>query len=105
MPKFTLEQSSTEILSPHGGPVLVGEYPNTYSGLKDSLSEIPLHHGVSHMDMLRTGIGLLCLGKSDFEAVADMRENEFFKLSSGIKRVLSESRLRQRYDEYSLILT
>ena len=105
MSKFILEQSSTETLSSHGGLILVGEYLNTYSGLENSLSEIPLHHGVSHMDMLRTGIGLLCLGKSDFEAVADRREDEFFKLSLGISRVLSESRLRQRYDEYSQILT
>lgn len=104
MPKFKLEQSPTEVYSSHGGLALIGRYL-LHAELQDFLKELPPCLGASHMDVLATGIGLLSLGKSDFAAVENFREDDFFKLSLNIKWVLSESRLRQRYDEAAQILT
>ena len=44
-------------------------------------------------------IGLLCLGKPDFEAIEAFREDEFFRQALGLKKVPSEGTLRQRLDE------
>jgi len=50
---------------------------------------------------IKSYIGLLCLGKSDFEAVENVRGDRFFKESLGIDHVPSSARLRQRLDEYA----
>ena len=44
-------------------------------------------------------IGLLCLGKPDFEAIEAFREDEFFRQALGLKKIPSEGTLRQRLDE------
>ena len=54
---------------------------------------------VSHPDVLTAMIGLLCLGKPDFEAIEAFREDEFFRRALGLKKVPSEGTLRQRLDE------
>ena len=54
---------------------------------------------IAHSDVLRSMIGLLCLGKSDFEAITAFAEDDFFRLSLGLKEVPSEPTLRQRLDE------
>jgi hypothetical protein len=54
---------------------------------------------VSHADVVTAMIGLLCLGKPDFEAIEAFREDEFFRRALGLKKVPSEGTLRQRLDE------
>jgi hypothetical protein len=54
---------------------------------------------VSHGDVLTAMIGLLCVGKPDFEAIEAFREDEFFRQALGLKKVPSEGTLRQRLDE------
>ncbi len=56
---------------------------------------------ISNIDLLRSYLGLLCIGKSDYEAITGMRDDEYFKTSLGIKKVPSAERLRQRFDEDS----
>lgn len=55
---------------------------------------------ISHGDNVLAMIGLLCQGKSDFEAINahDTESDEFFRLALGIKQVPSEPTLRQRLD-------
>jgi hypothetical protein len=43
-------------------------------------------------------IGLLCLGKPDFDAIEPFREDEFFAQSMGVKLLPSSPTLRQRMD-------
>jgi len=53
-------------------------------------------------DIMRTYLGLLCQGTTDFEAVKQMQEgdDEFFRYAIGIKTAIpSAERLRQRMDE------
>ena len=56
---------------------------------------------VSHRDVLASYIGLLCLGKSDYEAIEAYREDTFFYEALGLEQVPSEATLRQRMDEHA----
>ncbi len=93
------EQSDTEIYASHAGLVVAGPIINRHSGLKKRLKSIPLRHGIAHIDLVRTYLGLLCQGKNDFEAVEGIRKDPFFQQALGIGRVPSSARLRQRFDE------
>ena len=59
---------------------------------------------ISHTDIIRSMLGLLCLGKSDYEAISTMRNDDYFKQSLGIKNVPSAERLRQSLDEDAEVL-
>ncbi len=99
MRRFIIEQSDAEFTS-HSGLALVGMALNSYGGLPEVVDrEVPLRHGITHSDVLRAYIGLLCLGKSDFEAVSNVREDRFFAEALGIATVPSEVTLRQRFDD------
>ncbi len=99
MPKLKLEQSKTETYTGHAGTVLVGECLNKYGKLEEISAQLGPGGEVSNADLIRTSVGLLAQGKSDFEAVENVRNDKVFKLSMEIGRVLSSSRLRQRFDE------
>jgi len=104
MRTFKLEQSKTEILSPHGGLALVGHCLNQQTTLSKTSRSITKRHGIANIDLIRTYLGLICLGKSDFEAVEQARHDPFFKAAMGIKQSVSSARLRQRFDEDSRAL-
>jgi len=55
--------------------------------------------GIGLDDILRSYVGLLTMGKSDFEAITDCRDDDHFSQSLGITRVPSAETLRQRLDE------
>jgi hypothetical protein len=55
--------------------------------------------GIGLDDILRSYIGLLTMGKSDFEAVTNCRDDDHFRQSLGAARVPSAETLRQRLDE------
>ncbi len=102
---FLFEQSDSEIYASHAGLAVVGPIINRHSGLKKRLKSIPLRHGIPHIDLVRTYLGLLCQGKNDFEAVEEVRNDLFFKQALGIGRMPSSARLRQRFDEQAAELT
>ena len=56
---------------------------------------------MSHGSILASYIGLLCLGKSDFEAINAFRDDEFFHEALGLAQVPSEGVLRQRMDAHA----
>jgi hypothetical protein len=100
-----IEQSSSEIYTSNSGVLLVGACLNNYANLESVCASLQDGGQISNSDMLRTYIGLLAQGKSDFEAAENVRENRTFKLSMGIKRAISSSRLRQRFDQDAIVLT
>ena len=83
----------------HAGLAVAGPIINRHSGLRKRLKSIPLRHGIPHIDLVRTYLGLLCQGKNDFEAVEEVRKDLFFQQALEIGRVPSSARLRQRFDE------
>jgi len=100
MKRFILEQSNTEFYTSHSGLSLVGLCLNRFTRLSKSLrTAIPLRHGIAHSDVVKSYLGQLCLGKSDFDAVENVRADHYFKESLGIGRIPSAARLRQRMDE------
>lgn len=100
MKRFIIERSDQEFYTSHSGLALVGACLNRFVDLEDELGKaMPLRHGISHGDVAKSYLGLLCQGKSDFEAIDPFREDEFFRESLGIGRVPSIARLRQRMDE------
>ncbi|MCB5160305.1 IS1380 family transposase, partial [Marinomonas sp. E8] len=69
MRTFKLEQSKTETITPHGGLALVGHCLNKQTSLAKTSRSVVKRHGIANIDLIRTYLGLICLGKSDFEAV------------------------------------
>jgi len=101
MKRFILEQSDSEFYTSHSGLALVGLFINRYSDLPRIIGREMdnTRNIISHVDILRSYLGLLCLGKSDYEAITAMRQDQFFKNSLGIRHIPSAERLRQRLDE------
>lgn len=106
MVKFELSQSR-EKLTTHSGLALIGRAlaQTSIKIFVDSLTT-PNQKGevkISHSDILMSYMGLLSQGKSDFEAISDFRDDEFFKLSLDIDKVPASSTLRLRLDQLALV--
>jgi hypothetical protein len=101
MPVIYTVKEGDEKLSSHSGLALIGALINR-SHLRDRLDQTLLmdckEPKISHSDMVFSMIGLLCLGKADYEAIEPFRENPFFSQSLGIKTCPSSPALRQRID-------
>ncbi len=59
----------------------------------------PLAHGISHADVIRSYCARLAQGKSDFVAIEQHREDDFFREAPKLSQLPSEATLRQRMDE------
>lgn len=99
MHRFRIEQSEHEIYTPQAGLALVGLALNRHTELARALRAIPKRHGIPNIELIRAYLGQLCLGKSDFEAIDNARDDPFFRRALGIKQMPSAARLRQRFDE------
>jgi len=100
---FELSQSQ-ENLTTHSGLALVGmALRPTQLDKKVNQFRLPAIKEtpeISHSDVIRSYIGLLCQGKHAFEAIEAFRgEETFFGLALGIKHVPSSSTLRQRLNQ------
>lgn len=100
---FELSQSQ-ENLTTHSGLALVGmALKPTQLDKKINQFRLPAIKDtpdISHSDVIRSYIGLLCQGKHAFEAIEDFRgEETFFGLALGINRVPSSATLRQRFNQ------
>jgi hypothetical protein len=59
---------------------------------------LPVRSGVATSDVLRSYVGLLVQGKSDFDAIEGHRGDKFYKEALGIALLPSSPTLRQRLD-------
>ncbi len=99
-PRFTIEQSDQEFYTSQSGMALVGLAVNRYTTLASRLAKAAPSQGIAAADVLRCYLGLLCQGKSDFEAIRPFFEDdEFFAAALGVKDVPSPETLRQRMDK------
>jgi len=97
--KFT--RSKELILSTHAGLATVGALL-AHTGLTKRLNrtrlsemENPYH---SHSDVMKSYIGLLCQGKSDFDHIEPFRNDDVFPICLQLQKVPSSPTLRQRLD-------
>ena len=99
MKRFILEKSGEEFYTSHSGLALVGACINRFTDFKKRINDVsPRSGGISHADIARSYLGLLCLGKSDYDAITDRREDRYFQTSLGLSVVPSAETLRQRFD-------
>ena len=92
-------------LTPVGGLALVGHYLKALAPQWAGLDRVlPVRGGVSNSDMLRSYLGRLVQGKSDFDAVENYRGDKLFKEALGIGLLPSSPTLRQRLDRQAAAL-
>ncbi len=69
MRNFMIEQSTSEIYTSAAGLALGGLCLNKHTPLVKSSRSLAKRHGIANIDLIRTYLGLILTGKSDFEAV------------------------------------
>jgi hypothetical protein len=98
--RFQIVQGD-EQLSSHSGLALVGVILNR-SQVRERLDMVMLPEHpfpeISHGEVATAMVGLICLGKPDFDAIEAFRDDPFFLQSLGLDSVPSSPTLRQRLD-------
>jgi hypothetical protein len=98
--RFQIEQGN-ENLTSHSGLALVGLILNS-SRIRERLDMVMLPDHpfpeISHGEVATAMIGLICLGKPDFDAIEAFRDDPFFLQSLDLDSVPSSPTLRQRLD-------
>ena len=86
-------------LTPVAGLALVGHYLKAMQPVLGRLdAALPVKGGVANSDIVRSYLGLLVQGKSDFDAIENFRGDTFYKQALGIALLPSSPTLRQRMD-------
>lgn len=99
--KFKIRFSNERLITPSG--LAIAGLLIDKTDLKRRLDSIKLKDNanpqVKNSDVAISYIGLLCQGKSDFEAIREMEEDpEFYMDALNIRRIPSSGTLRQRMD-------
>jgi Transposase DDE domain group 1 len=98
MRQFTVKQLEYD-LTPVAGLALVGHHLQRLVPVLEQIDQaLPVKAGVTNSDIVRSYVGLLVQGKSDFDAIENFRGDAFFKQALGIKLLPSSPTLRQRMD-------
>ena len=98
--EFIIKEGN-EHLTSHSGLALIGALmQRTELGSRVSSVTLPgcREPKISHGDIVKSMIGLLSLGKPDYEAIEPFREVPFFRYSLGINQCPASPTLRQRLD-------
>lgn len=87
-------------LTGQAGLVAIGHCLNHFAQLPAAIdAALPVRTGIANSDVVRSMIGLLCLGKSDFDAIENYRKDDFFARSLDLRAVPSSATLRQRLNQ------
>lgn len=102
MKRFVIEQSDEEFYTSHSGLALVGLALNRFTSLASSLATMNAPADlIAGIDIIRSYCALLAQGKSDFVAIEQYRNDDFFREALGNRATPSEGTMRQRMDEYA----
>ncbi len=88
-------------LSSHAGLAFIGKYLKRINVNALIDPKFPVRCGVANSEILKSYLALLCLGKSDFDAIESFRTNTFFKRALDLAAVPSSPTLRQRMDTHA----
>ena len=77
MREFKFSQSTLEITG-HSGLALISQVLHHHTHLAQDLNQLPLRHGIQHADVVGSYLGLLCVGKNDFEAINTIDSELFY---------------------------
>ena len=87
-------------LTPVAGLALVGHYLKALKPVLGRLdAALPVKSGVANSDIVRSYLGLLVQGKSDFDAIENFRGDTFFKQALGIGLLPSSPTRRRVFGE------
>lgn len=93
-------------LTPVAGLALVGDHLKPLAPVFAQLdAALPIRNGVSSSDIVRSYLGLLVQGKSDFDAIENHRGEKFYKQALGITLLPSSPTLRQRMDTQAAVMS
>jgi hypothetical protein len=96
MREFIVKQLGYD-LTPVAGLALVGHHLKALAPVFSRLdAALPVKSGVSNADIVRSHLGLLVQGKSDFDAIEGFRGDAFFNQALGIALLPSSPTLHQR---------
>ena len=87
--------------SSHAGLAFIGKYLKRVNVNSMIDPKFPVRSGAANSDILKSYLALLCLGKSDFDAVESFRSNAFFMRALALAVVPSSPTLRQRMDTHA----
>ena len=100
MPDFQIKRLPYN-LTAHAGLSLVGQYLKRFAQIDqviDPRFPIAGKGGIGTSSLLKAYVGLLCSGKSDFDAIESLRGDAFFRDALDLSTVPSSPTLRQRMD-------
>lgn len=104
---YKIEQGNEEINST-GGVSLIGgilKKANVFKAVDDLIMSKVKKGLVPHSGILKTMVGLFCMGKTDYADVESHRDDVVFKESLELPSVPSEETLRQRLDDAAQTIT
>ncbi|MDO9236789.1 MAG: hypothetical protein Q7U28_12270 [Aquabacterium sp.] len=88
-------------LSSHACLAFIGKYLKSVNVNSLVDQKFPVRSGVANSEILKSHLALLCMGKSDFDAIESFRNNAVFKRALGLNAVPSSPTLRQRMDTHA----
>jgi len=100
MPDFQIKRLPYN-LTAHAGLSLVGQYLKRFAQIDQLIDpRFPIcgKGGIASSSLIKAYVGLLCTGKSDFDAIESLRGDAFFRDALGLATVPSSPTLRQRMD-------
>ena len=100
MTDFIIKKLPYDLRS-HAGLAFIGKYLKRVNVNCLIDPKFPVRSGASNSDILKSYLALLCLGKSDFDAIESFRGNAFFMRALGLGVVPSSPTLRQRMDTHA----
>jgi hypothetical protein len=96
MPRFEVRQSSKLNLTSYSGLALIGQCCQAAQLETVIDPRLPVSQGMKTSDIVKSAIGLLSLGKSDFEAIEPFRDDRFFKEALSLSKIPGSVWMRQR---------
>lgn len=98
MARFEVKQTGKLNLTSYSGLALIGQCCQAAQLEAVIDPRLPVSQGLRTSDVVKSMVGLLSLGKSDFEAIEPFRGDRFFQEALGLAKVPSSVWLRQRLD-------
>jgi hypothetical protein len=98
MPRLHVKQSSKLQQTSYSGLALIGQCCEAAQLAVVIDPRVPVFQGMRTSDIVKCAVGLLSLGKSDFEAIEPFRHDRFFKEALGLSKIPGSVWMRQRLD-------
>jgi hypothetical protein len=98
VPQIEVKQSGRLSLTSYSGLALLGQCLDAAQVDLVVDTKVPVSQGMRTSDLVKSVVGLLALGKSDFEAIEPFRQDRFFKEALGLAKVPGSVWMRQRLD-------